>query len=65
MKRIAASILALIALSSTVHAQYTNLVFEGAGVRGVAYAGVIQELEQRNILGQVKREALQPEPLPH
>jgi NTE family protein len=32
-----------------------NLVFEGAGIRGIAYAGVVQELEQQNILPQVKK----------
>lgn len=55
MKRISASILALITLCSTAHAQYTNLVFEGAGIRGVAYAGIIQELEQKHMLKEVKR----------
>ncbi|MGZ3853184.1 MAG: patatin-like phospholipase family protein [Flavisolibacter sp.] len=32
-----------------------NLVFEGAGIRGIAYAGAIKELEQRNILKDVQR----------
>jgi len=32
-----------------------NLVFEGAGIRGIAYAGVIKELEQQDILSQVKK----------
>jgi NTE family protein len=41
--------------SSAAFAQYTNLVLEGAGVRGVAYAGRIQELEQRNLLTGVQR----------
>lgn len=32
-----------------------NLVFEGAGIRGIAYSGVIKELENRNILKNVQR----------
>jgi NTE family protein len=32
-----------------------NLVFEGAGVRGIAYAGAIKELEQKGLLKNVKR----------
>jgi len=32
-----------------------NLVFEGAGIRGIAYCGAIMEMEQRGILQQVQR----------
>lgn len=32
---------------------YTNLVFEGGGIRGVAYAGALQELEARNVLDSI------------
>jgi NTE family protein len=32
-----------------------NIVFEGAGVRGIAYSGVIRTLEQRNIIQHIKR----------
>lgn len=32
-----------------------NLVFEGAGIRGIAYCGVITELESRNMLQQVEK----------
>jgi NTE family protein len=32
-----------------------NLVFEGAGIRGIAYAGVISELEARNMLQSVEK----------
>lgn len=32
-----------------------NLVFEGAGIRGIAYSGVIKELENKNILKNVER----------
>jgi NTE family protein len=55
MKRFLFITLILGCASSCVLAQYTNLVFEGAGVRGVAYAGVIQELEQHNLLTGIQR----------
>lgn len=32
---------------------FTNLVFEGGGAKGIAYAGALQVLEQAGILGQV------------
>jgi NTE family protein len=32
---------------------YTNLVFEGGGVKGVAYCGALEVLEQAGVLGQV------------
>ena len=32
-----------------------NLVFEGGGVRGIAYAGVLKALEEKKILEEVKR----------
>lgn len=32
-----------------------NLVFEGAGMRGIAYCGAIQELESRNMMHTVER----------
>lgn len=32
-----------------------NLVFEGAGIRGIAYSGAIQELEKKNVLQYVQR----------
>ncbi len=31
-----------------------NLVFEGAGMRGIAYCGVIQELEERNMIQSIE-----------
>jgi len=36
---------------------YKNLVFEGGGIRGLAYAGTIKVLEEKNILSQVERTA--------
>lgn len=35
--------------------QFRNLVFEGGGVKGIAYAGALQELEKRGILTDIKR----------
>jgi NTE family protein len=36
---------------------YKNLVFEGAGIRGIAYAGAIRELEERSMLKDVEKVA--------
>ena len=36
---------------------FTNLVFEGGGVKGIAYAGALKVLEDKNILSQVDRVA--------
>lgn len=38
-------------------AQYKNLVFEGAGMRGIAYAGAVRELEERKVINEVERVA--------
>lgn len=35
--------------------QVRNLIFEGAGVRGIAYAGVIAELERRRMMDSVSK----------
>ena len=37
--------------------QFKNLAFEGGGVRGIAYAGALQVLEQNNILPDIRRVA--------
>ncbi len=34
---------------------YENLVFEGAGLRGIAYCGVLKHLEERGILKDIKK----------
>ena len=39
---------------STQHYPFKNLVFEGGGVRGVAYAGVFEVLEAKQITPQIK-----------
>ena len=36
-------------------AQFRNLIFEGGGVRGIAYVGAMQVLEQRQILKDINR----------
>ena len=32
---------------------YENLVFEGAGIRGLVYSGVIKQLEEHKIMPQI------------
>jgi NTE family protein len=34
---------------------YSNLVFEGAGIRGIAYPGVLKELKQQGVLDSIQR----------
>ncbi len=36
---------------------YKNLVFEGAGMKGIAYAGVLEELEAKGILENIEKVA--------
>lgn len=48
----------LFALSSSVSVfgqEIKNLVFEGSGMRGLAYAGVIEELEKKGIITNIER----------
>ncbi|MEJ7912658.1 MAG: patatin-like phospholipase family protein [Chitinophagaceae bacterium] len=50
--------LVLILFSSGVVAQQKrieNIVFEGAGIRGIAYAGAVKTLEEKDLLRNVKR----------
>lgn len=42
-------------VSTHLHAQYKNLVFEGGGVRGIAFAGATEVLEQKNILQGIEK----------
>ena len=35
--------------------QFRNLVFEGGGVKGIAYAGAIGVLERKGILKDIRR----------
>tara|TARA_Y100000815_G_scaffold226384_1_gene214278 strand:+ start:231 stop:413 length:183 start_codon:yes stop_codon:yes gene_type:complete len=34
---------------------FRNLVFEGGGVKGIAYSGALAVLEERGILPQIRR----------
>ncbi len=34
---------------------YENLIFEGAGIRGIAYSGVIKQMEEQGIMGNIKK----------
>lgn len=36
---------------------YKNIVLEGGGVRGIAYAGVVKVLEEKNVLQQIEKVA--------
>lgn len=38
-----------------VHYPFENLALKGGGIRGIAYAGVAQELEERGVLSQIER----------
>ncbi|HEV7781520.1 MAG TPA: patatin-like phospholipase family protein [Chitinophagaceae bacterium] len=50
------SLLIIFSLYTTVSAQSPrNLVFEGAGIRGIAYCGVLQKMEEKNWLQHVQR----------
>jgi NTE family protein len=39
----------------TENYHFRNLVFEGGGVKGVAYVGALKELEKRDILANIER----------
>ncbi|HET9054269.1 MAG TPA: patatin-like phospholipase family protein, partial [Cyclobacteriaceae bacterium] len=46
----------LLLLSFPMDAQLRrNLVFEGGGIRGIAYAGAVEVLEQKNITDSVEQ----------
>ncbi|RSK50871.1 patatin [Hymenobacter rigui] len=45
----------VIAQSSTARPMYRNLVMEGGGIRGVAYGGALEELEQQGVLAGLQR----------
>jgi NTE family protein len=51
----------LLSLSLFINAQQVpqikNLVFEAAGIRGIAYCGAIQEMESKNLMANVERVA--------
>lgn len=56
LKNIFAAIFTLVA--SSLHGQrYTNLVFEGGGIRGIAYVGALEVLNESKILPGIERVA--------
>jgi len=55
MKRLSVIIAVLLSLGSYSQTNLRNLVFEGAGIRGIAYSGAIKELDQKNILKDIQR----------
>ena len=44
-----------ITIFSQVNPVIKNLVFEGAGIRGIAYCGIVSELEKRNYILQIEK----------
>lgn len=44
-------------MNQTSHFPFTNLVFEGGGVKGIAYAGALKILEENNIIAQITKVA--------
>ena len=48
-------ILISILAANSLKAQVKNLVFEGAGIRGIAYSGAIKVLEEKNLLQNIER----------
>jgi NTE family protein len=60
MKKLLTVLLAFIVLPQFLRSQnipIKNLVFEGGGVRGLAYAGALMELEELHVLDSVERVA--------
>lgn len=57
MKGIFTIVIFLIILSNCYpqNQKYENLIFEGAGIRGIAYSGVLKELESSEILKGISR----------
>ncbi len=56
-KIIAYVVLLCIGFSAAAQPQYKNLVFEGGGIRGIAYAGALKSLEEKGVLAGVERVA--------
>jgi NTE family protein len=55
VKRAILTCLFFLSLTLSTRAQVKNIVFEGAGIRGIAYSGVISELEQYGMLKGVEK----------
>jgi NTE family protein len=59
MRKIIHCIIASLFIYSTSRAQakpeFNNIVFEGAGIRGIAYCGALKELESRGLMSNVQK----------
>ncbi len=56
IKNIYSTLFVLISITGNAQTHtYENLVFEGAGIRGLAYSGVIKQLEDHNIMPHIKK----------
>jgi NTE family protein len=55
MKLIITSLFYILTCSSSLTAQVKNVVFEGAGIRGIAYAGAIEAMEQKGMLKDIEK----------
>lgn len=55
MIKFLAVIVASLTLSAVRAQQITNLVFEGAGIRGIAYCGAISEMEANGMMQHIQR----------
>lgn len=57
MKRILPLFLLLIIqyVNGQTKTSIKNLIFEGAGIRGIAYCGAIQEMEAKNMIGNIEK----------
>lgn len=55
MKQICILFLLLIGYNSHAQEKTTALVFEGAGIRGIAYAGAVQALEEQGALSEIEK----------
>ena len=57
MKKTLLIAIALCCLTKTQLAQYSNLVMEGAGIRGIAYTGALKVLEEKQVITKLQRVA--------
>lgn len=48
-------IIAQITMNAQPKPVIRNLVFEGAGIRGIAYCGAIQEMESKGMMNNIER----------
>ena len=55
MKKLILLFFSLLILNASNSQTIKNLVFEGGGIRGLAYAGALMELQERKMLDSVER----------